>query len=135
MRHFRGAPDIRGAFLAVGVRVQAGGEGGPDHAQLACREVERGAHYLGVRRVGGDLPGVQVDARELRVVIQHLLEVRHQPQTVGGIACKAASKLVVDAASGHGVKSAPYDLERSRVTIAQVLPEQQLERHGRREPG
>jgi hypothetical protein len=39
--------------------------------------------------------------QQLRVVVQHLLEVRHQPDRVGGVACIAAAQVIVDAAVRH----------------------------------
>ncbi len=39
--------------------------------------------------------------QQLRVVVQHLLEMRHQPDLVGGIAGEAAAEVVVDAALRH----------------------------------
>ena len=54
--------------------------------------------------LAGDLPGVQVHAGQQRLVVEHLLEVRHQPAPVGGVAGEAAAEVVVDAAGGHGVE-------------------------------
>ena len=47
--------------------------------QLADHVVERARRDVAVARVAGQLPGVQVDPRELGVVVEHLLEVRDQP--------------------------------------------------------
>ena len=50
------------------------------------------------------LEAVEVGAGEQRVVVEHLLEVGHQPARVDGIAREAAADLVVDAAARHGVE-------------------------------
>jgi hypothetical protein len=44
---------------------------------------------------------VQVGSREQRVVVEHLLEVRHGPARVDAVAREAAADLVEDAAPGH----------------------------------
>ena len=46
---------------------------------------------------------VEVKLRELRVVVEHLLEVRHKPAGVHGIARETAAELVVNAAGGHAL--------------------------------
>ena len=47
---------------------------------------------------------MHVHAGQLGVVVEHLLEVRHQPVGVGRVAVEAAAQLVVDAAGGHRVE-------------------------------
>src|SRR5437899_11362827 len=46
-------------------------------------------------------PAIQVEPDELRVVVEHLLEMRHQPLAVRRIAVEAAADVVVDAAGPH----------------------------------
>jgi hypothetical protein len=74
-----GGPHERRAFLALGVGVLAGGERTVGRGQLADHVVERGFADRPVAGVAGERPGVDVDPRQLRVVVEHLLEVRHQP--------------------------------------------------------
>ncbi len=47
----------------------------------------------------GDLPRLQIEPGELRVVVEHLLEVRHEPAAVDRVAMEAAADLVVDPAA------------------------------------
>ena len=49
----------------------------------------------------GRLPSLDVDPRKLRVVIEHLLEVRYEPGAVYRIAREAAADLIVDPAARH----------------------------------
>ena len=70
---------------------------------------------------------------EQRVVVQHLLEVRHQPVRVGAVAGEAAAELVVDAAIGHGVQRARHHRQDRRVAGSAPGSEQELEGHRRRE--
>ena len=46
----------------------------------------------------------QVDRGELGVVVEHLLEVRDDPEPVGRVAVIAAAEVVADAAAGHPVE-------------------------------
>ena len=68
---------------------------------------------------------------QLRVVVEHLLEVRHQPVRVGAVAREAAAQLVVDAAVGHPVEGRGHHAQRRRVPGAVPGAEQELERHRR----
>jgi hypothetical protein len=69
-------------------------------------------------------PRVQVDRREQRVVVEHLLEVRDEPLPVDGVAVEAAADEVVHASRGHAVERLPDDLEL-------FAPQEELERRGR----
>ena len=80
-------------------------------AKPAAVERELAQHVLD--RLLGDLPvallaehepAVQVGDRELGVVVEHLLEVRHEPAPVDRIAVEAAADEVVHAAGGHRVE-------------------------------
>ena len=53
------------------------------------------------RFVPRDLVGFQVGHGELRLVVEHLFEVRDVPARIGGVAVEAAAEVVVDAARGH----------------------------------
>ena len=64
-------------------------------------------------RLGDDLPparlvegdgGVGVDAHQQRLVVEHLLEVRHEPLAVDRVAGEAAADVVVHAARRHRVE-------------------------------
>src|SRR5205085_1388043 len=79
----------------------------------------------------GELPGMQVDERQLGVVVQHLLEAGDEPAGVSGVAMKAAAQLVVNAATSHVVKRRRYHLPRLIATVSRE-PKQQLEQHGLR---
>ncbi len=69
---------------------------------------------------------MKVGARQHRVVVQHLLEVGHEPDLVDRVAREPAADLVVDPAVGHRVEG---DGDR----LGDVAGEQQLQRRRRRE--
>ena len=72
--------------------------------QLAHEVVERRGGDLGVAGRPRRLEGLEVGAREQGVVVQHLLEVRDEPDRVDRVAVEAAGELVVDAAGRHVVE-------------------------------
>jgi len=47
--------------------------------------------------------GVQIQLSQLRIVVEHLLEMRHQPFGIDGVAREAAAQLIVDTAGGHAI--------------------------------
>jgi hypothetical protein len=69
---------------------------------------------------------VEVGRHEQRVVVEHLLEVRHEPPLVDRVAVEAAADEVVHAAGGHRV-------EGLRRHVRFPAPEQQLQHRGGRE--
>src|SRR5256885_10644377 len=94
-------PDEELPFFALGVgvlrRVEA--TGGVTH--LSQQVIERLFADLTVFGVAERLPAVEVERRELSVVVEHLLEVGYQPVGVHRVAMESAAELVVHAASGH----------------------------------
>ena len=117
----------------VRVGVLAGGERPVVGGQLADHVVERPDRDRAIALVAGERPGVQVDARELRVVVQHLLEMRHEPAGVGRVPVEAAAELVAQPAVGHRVERAPGDGQRPRIAGRDVAAEQVLDGHRLRE--
>ena len=97
-------PDVELALDPLGVGVERRAEAALRPAHLAQRPVERLDADLGKALLARHLPGVQVGAGQERVVVEHLLEVRHRPGRVDRVAREAAANLVVDAARGHRVQ-------------------------------
>jgi hypothetical protein len=61
--------------------------------------------------------------------------VRHDPPVVDRVPGEPTRELVVDAATGHGLTGVPRDLEGRRVPGALILPQEEQQRHVRRELG
>ena len=59
-----------------------------------------------------DKKRVEVKLRELRVVVEHLLEMRHEPFGIHRVARKSAAELVVDAAGGHAFAGVQHHSRR-----------------------
>ena len=72
---------------------------------------------------------MQVRRREQRVVVQHLLEVRHEPAVVDRVAVEAAAEQVVHPAGGHPVER----LDDHRAARVIAAAKQELEHGGVRE--
>ena len=130
-----GRPDVELALFSLAVGVVAAIEAAPLVAHLAPHEVERLLDHAPVERLARHLPGVEIDAGQQGVVIEHLLEVGHEPALVGRIAGEAAAKLVIEAAVGHRLQRALGHVERHAVAAPGVDAQQELQRHRRRELG
>src|ERR1043166_2390125 len=81
----------------------------------------------------GYLVDVQVEAREERVVVEHLLEVGDEPTRVRRVAVEAAAELVIHAALGHPAASVRGHLKGARVAGSLESAEEEFEVHRRRE--
>ena len=119
-------PDVELALHALGVGVERGIEPPVGRAHLTQRPVERLAANAAQPRLARHLPAVQVRAREQRVVVEHLLEVRDGPGRVDRVAGEAAPDLVVDPAAGHRA-------QRRQRCLALAPHQQELDRRGHRE--
>ena len=100
---FRG-PDVEPALDTLGVGVL-----GRVHAALGGGQVpadvgDDAGHDVEIVLAAGDLPAVEEGAQQAGLVVEHLLEVGHQPFGVGRVAGEATPEVVVDAARGHGVQ-------------------------------
>ena len=101
---FLRAPRVGEPFDAVGVRVLRRGEPSFRERELAKDVVERLLDDASPPLVPRDRPGVEVGRGEEGVVVQHLLEVRHEPAVVDRVAVEAAADQVVHATGGHAVE-------------------------------
>ena len=81
---------------------------------------------------------MQVDGRQLRVVVEHLLEVGHRPGGVDAVAVEAAAQLVADAPAQHPVEAEtgqPGRRPGGRVGAREAVAQEQLEGGGMGELG
>lgn len=75
---------------------------------------------------------MEVRPNEQCLVVQHLLEVRHQPLLVHAVARESTTEVVVHTARRHGVQRSGDDRTSPRRLVIQVRAQQQFERHRRR---
>src|SRR5205085_4754676 len=69
---------------------------------------------------------------ELRVVVEHLLEVRYEPALVDGVTRKAAGEMIVDSALADALERDVDRLEQARVIAAKRAAPDELEDRGLR---
>src|SRR5215510_759873 len=50
----------------------------------------------------GESPSIEVDPHQLRVVIEHLLEMGNQPLAIHGVSMEPATEMIVDPSGCHG---------------------------------
>ena len=123
-----GRPRVGQPLDALGVGVVRRRKPTLGESELTEHVPDRLLDDLAVAGALGDDPRVEVGRDEDGVVVEHLLEVRHEPAVVDGVAMEAAADHVVEAARGHPVERRRDDLERAFVTSTQ----QELERRRRR---
>ena len=104
-------PRVREPLDAVGVRVLRRGEAAARQPQLAHHVVERLLRDLPIPLLARDLPRVEVRRDEQCVVVEHLLEVRHEPLRVDGVAVEAAADEVVHPARRHPIEREAHRVE------------------------
>src|SRR5580700_8953928 len=85
--------------------------------------------------VACSLISVYITLQQLRVVIAHLLEVRHDPALIDRIAMEAARQLVISTAARHLLQSADKNGAQVFITraSARILLHHQIERRRMRE--
>ena len=96
---------------AVGVGILRRREPAAVERELAQHVLDRRLDDRAIARRPGQHPRVQVRGDEQRVVVEHLLEVRHEPLTVDGVAVEAAADEVAHPAGRHPVERAERELE------------------------
>ena len=94
-------PGIERAFLALAVGVEGAGEAAVGRRHLAKHPGHRLLDPLPEQRLARLQPELRQELEQQRVVVQHLLEVRHEPARVRRVTGEAAAEVIVDAALAH----------------------------------
>ena len=81
---------------------------------------------VGVAGLAAHQIGVEIQLRQLRVVVEHLLEMRHQPFGIHRVAGEAAAKLIVNAAGRHAVAGVQHHADGLVVVEAPGVAQQEL---------
>ncbi len=133
----RGCPKIESSFRGLrpargdgAVGVQRRAETAAGKLQLAQREVEDASRNGGVETIVRNLIGLAIDNSELRLIVEHLLEMRNAPLRVDGIAMEAPSNLIVDATPRHPLQRSGRHIESPGLPGAGVRAQQELDRDG-----
>ena len=115
---FRQRPDVELAFFAFRIGIERGGEGAFRRGHFPLEPADGFPRALGEQRFAAALPGQRQQFEELGVVVEHLLEMRHQPALVDRIAREAAAEMIVNAALAHMLERVLDRLEETRVAAA-----------------
>jgi hypothetical protein len=124
-------PGVVVPFAFRGVGVERAGERAVGGAHLAQHPVQRAHGDVGVKLVACERVGVRIRPAELRVVVEHLLEVGQQPAFVGRVAVEAAADVVEDSALRH--RGQGHQREGCAFGVVPLRAERQ--QHGQRGAG
>ena len=126
-------PGVEDPLFPLGVGVECRVEASLRPPQVAEDEVQRLAHHPEIPPGPGDLIRVEVSHGQQRLVVEHLLEVRHQPAGIDRVAVETAAEMVVDPARGHPVESDGCGLESCEIARPAVVAQEKLDTHRVRE--
>ena len=113
-----GIPHVVATFVPFGIGVEGGVESPIRRGHLARQPTEGVVRHATCFGIARGLPEMRAEPHEQCIVVQHLLEVRHQPLRIHGVAREPAADLIVDAAARHALESVRRHLERERLTRA-----------------
>ncbi len=128
-------PDIELALLAFRIGVERGREGAFRRRHLAHQPPHRLARARREQRLAGARMRERQELEELGVVVEHLLEMRHQPALVDRIAREAAAEVIVDAALRHAVEGELDNFGEPSLVGPRIGAPQHLQRGALREFG
>ena len=125
-----GVPHVEATLFTLGVGVLGRAQSAPRRGQLGEHVADGLLDHLDPARLSRDLPGVEVGAHQPGLVVEHLLEVRHRPGVVGGVARETAAEMVVDPAGGHRPQSGGGHGERRGLVRGAMVAQAQLHQLG-----
>src|SRR5882672_2433474 len=104
-RKFRARPAVELAFVPFAVRIFGGIKAALGMGHVAQDVIEDVARALRMARLPSYQPSIEIQLRELGVVVEHLFEMRHKPFSIYGVAGEAAAELIMNASGGHALTS------------------------------
>ncbi len=120
-------PDVELALFAFGIGIERRRESPFRRGHFALEPGNRLLRALPVECFAAALMGGREQLEKLRVVVEHLLEMRHEPAFVDRIAREAAAEMIVDAALADMVERNLDGGEIARLAGAQARSPQQFE--------
>ena len=122
------APDIELALLALAVGVERRGEAAAFGDHLAHQPVDGLARCASrTAAIAGLAPRLGHQLEQQRVVVEHLLEMRHEPALVHAVAGEAAAEMIVDAALRDMGEGERHRLDRIGQSVAETSAPQEGE--------
>ncbi len=132
LAHLVDRPHVELALDALAVGVLGREPPAVGVLEVAAHVVDRLGQHLGEPWLAGQLPGMEVGPGEQRVVVEHLLEVGHEPDVIDRVASETSAEVVVDAAGRHRIQRGDGGLQRIRPRLGcrvVVRPKQQVDAH------
>ena len=123
-------PQVEFALFAFAVGILAAIEAAQRIGHVAEQIVERLPHDLGIARLAGGLPGLEIADRQRSIVVQHFLEVRHEPPPVDAVAVKTTTQMIEQPALGHVIQGRRDHFEQG--VVARAAPAAQQPAQGQR---
>ena len=115
------------------VRIQRGVEATLRRPHIAQHEPQDVPRCVGEKWIVGNLVGLGIRDGELGLVVEHLLKMRHMPNSVGRITMESAADVVVDAAARHLAQRLQRHLQRVFLAGACVIAQKEIEHDRSRE--
>ena len=129
------APQIEPAFLPVTVRIFGRIESAFGAGHIAQNVGKRFFGDAAEERVARDLVSAEIQGRKLGVVVEHLLEMRHQPGFIDRVPVKSSAHMVIDSAVCHFPKRQEGRVANGYITGRAVTPEEEFNRRVGRKLG
>ena len=116
-------PHIGQALAALRVGIECRHEAAVRRLHGAHHEIGQLVRHLRKPRIAGRR--LRVHAKQLPLVVQHLLEVRHGPRRIHGVAMKAAVELITHATKRHALQRSMHNASRRHIAFARLQKAQQ----------
>ena len=94
-------------------------------SHIAQNVVDDIAPHIRKLPLAADEIRIEIQIEQLRVVVEHFLEVWHKPFLIGGIPAKATANLVVNAACGHPFAGVQNHIDGFFVVKANAVTQQE----------
>ena len=98
--------------------------------------VERTAHHGGIPLIATHEIGIKIEFDQLRVVVEHFLEMRHLPCGIYRVPCEATAQMIVNATRRHacaGLQNHSFGVQIvESLSVAQQIARQARRRKFRR---
>ena len=99
--NLRFRPHIKLALDRVRFCIQSRTEAAVRQRHFASQKAHQFVHHLLIQRIGFHLQCLGIHLQQLRLVVQHLLKMRHRPRSLGTVPMKTATQMVADPALRH----------------------------------